>query len=262
MDIQKQLNNEQQAYQYWDGFKDEIIYHNRFHPKHEVLGFLDDYLGAHKIRVEKGSLFYRARVIDYNSSDANTTGFVKQMRGEPFGNFEGFDEKNSFVPPADHVSPGRANPEKIVYLYIAKEVITAIAETRPRIFDHISVAKIELLQDICLADFTTEYGPLNSSLSVEIIRQLTAAFSSPCKNTIDYIPTQFIAEYVKFKGIDGIIFRSSFIPNGTNITIFRPEVAKPIASAPYRLDEIIYRARRMMPLQRIEDFDIIASNSI
>ena len=57
------------------------------------------------------------------------------------------------------------------------------------------------------------------------------------------------------------MFKSSFVPGGTNITIFNPNVAKPIASAPYRMDGIVYRARRIPPLKDIDAFDIIVSNT-
>lgn len=260
MDIQEQLDLEQKAYQHWDSFCKELIYHNRFYPKHDLIDFLNNYIDLHKITIKKGTVLYRARIIDYNSSDAQSTGFIKSTQHEDFGSFEGFDETNSFVPPADFVGPGRANPEKVVYLYVAKEVVTAIAETRPRIFDHISVAKILILQDVSLVDFTSEYDSQNASFSSEVIRELTAAFSTPCKQPIDYVPTQFISEHIKSKGLAGIVFKSSYVPTGTNITIFDPEIAKAISSAPYRLDKIFYRARRMAPIKKIEDFEIIATN--
>ena len=60
--------------------------------------------------------------------------------------------------------------------------------------------------------------------------------------------------------VGGITFRSSYVPGGTNITLFNPEVAKAIASAPYKMDSIIYRARRIFPLKHLEAFDIIATN--
>ena len=79
--------------------------------------------------MKAGTILYRARIIDYNSEDAQFSGFSKFIHGQDFGEFEGFDEQHSYVPPAKTVPAGRINPEKIVYLYAAQEIITAIAET-------------------------------------------------------------------------------------------------------------------------------------
>lgn len=260
MDYNERDQINKTASQFWTSFTEEVIYNNRFHPNHPLLSFLQDYLDTHIAHLNNGTILYRARVIDYDKQDAGKTGIMKFIHNEDWGAFEGYDEKNSYVPPATAVSAGRANPERIVYLYTAKEIITAIGETRPRIFDHISVAKIQLLKDIKLADFTRSMYSDELTLEQAKIAQIVHAFSKPCKDIIDYIPTQFIAEYVKTLGFDGIAFNSSFVPGGTNVTIFFPDAAKAIASAPYQMDTITYRARRIAPLKYLDEFDIIATN--
>lgn len=260
MDYNERERIDKTASQFWTSFAEEVIYHNRFHPNHPLLPFLQDYLNTHTAHLDNGTILYRARIINYDKQDAEKTGLVKFIHNEDWGAFEGYDEKNSYVPPATAVSAGRANPDHIVYLYAAKEIITAIGETRPRIFDHISVAKMQLLNDVKLADFTRVTGSNELTLEQAKIAQIVHAFSKPCKDTVDYIPTQFIAEYVKTLGFDGIAFNSSYVPGGTNVTIFFPDAAKAIASAPYRMDTITYRARRIAPLKHLDDFDIIATN--
>lgn len=261
MDVYEREIIEKQANEYWDSFIDEITYHNRFFPSHSIVGFIKEYAEKHQTSLEAGTILYRARNIDFDSQSAESTGIVKYIHGQDCGDFEGFDEKNSFVPPAKSVSAGRINPEKIVYLYTAQEIITAIAETRPRLFDHISVAKIELLRNVNLVDFRPKYDPQNTDFSSEVVRNLTAAFSMPCKDIIEYIPTQFISEYIKSLGYDGVLFRSSFNLEGTNITLFHPSAAKAIASTEYRMDDITYRARRIFPRNSLEAFEIIATNN-
>ena len=59
-------------------------------------------------------------------------------------------------------------------------------------------------------------------------------------DTMDYIPTQYVAEYVKYLQYDGIVYRSSLVPeveqNGRlevdsyNAVIFNYEKCKPIKS--------------------------------
>ncbi len=259
-DYSNQEYIEKEAREFWVSFVNEILYNNRFRPKHDILSFLKYYLNKHDTHLNSGTILYRARIIDYTSQDADKTGLLKWINHENFGNFEGYDEINSYVPSVNRATSGRANPDHIVYLYAAKEIITAIGEVRPKISDHISVAKIQLLKDIKLADFTYIKQSGDLSLEQAKIYQITKAFSTPYKNTTDYIPTQFIAEYVKTLGFDGIAFNSSFVPGGINYTIFYPNVAKAIASAPYKMDSIVYRARRIAPLKRLETFDIIATN--
>ena len=251
---------ENEAYRYWESFVDEITYHNRFNPHHSLPSFLKDYLYNHYVSVDAGTIYYRARVIDYGNPEDNTTGFAKFVHHEECGEFEGYDEKNSFVPPANVATPGRANPERIVYLYTATDIITAIGETRPRIFDHISVAKIQLQRNCRFADFSSIEKTDELSLDQAKMIEIERAFSRPCRENIDYIPTQYIAEFVKSLGYDGILFRSSFVPGGINVTIFDPKIARAIASAPYKMDSITYCARRIFPLKDIDAFDIIATN--
>lgn len=261
MDVYEREMIEKQADEYWASFVDEITYNNRFFPKHPIMNFFKSYAASHLTVIKAGTILYRARNIDYDSPSAESTGIVKYIQGQDWGDFAGFDEKNSFVPPAKSVSAGRINPEKIVYLYTAQEIITAIAETRPRLFDHVSVAKIELLRDVNLVDFQSKYDPDNIDFSSEVIRNLTAAFSMPCKDSIEYIPTQFISEYIKSLGYDGVSFRSSFNLQGTNITLFHPSAARAIASTEYRMDDITYRARRIFPRNSLDAFEIIATNA-
>lgn len=257
---EKEMLN-QQAREFWNSFVVEVTNHNRFQPKHPLPLFIKDYLNTHTTYMESGTILYRARIIDWDKPDAKKTGIIRQyVNHEDYGDFEGFDEQRSFVPPADFVPSGRANPEKIVYLYAATETITAIGETRPRIQDDISVAKIEILRKIKLADLTQKIASNTESLDELKIAQITHAFSHPCKDPVEYIPTQYIAEYIKNLGYDGILFRSSFVPDGTNVTIFHPGVAKAIASAPYKIDSIAYYARRTGSCTPWGAFEIMATN--
>jgi len=43
---------------------------------------------------------------------------------------------------------------------------------------------------------------------------------------IDYIPTQYVAEFIKSEGYDGILYKSSLSESGKNIVIFNPELIK------------------------------------
>ncbi|WP_421778123.1 RES family NAD+ phosphorylase [Gardnerella sp. KA00747] len=43
---------------------------------------------------------------------------------------------------------------------------------------------------------------------------------------MDYIPTQYISDYIKSKGYDGIEYVSVMSDAGKNLAIFNPEILK------------------------------------
>jgi hypothetical protein len=76
-------------------------------------------------------------------------------------------------------------------------------------------------------------------------RVLFDAFSSdlskPLRNfdsELEYIPTQYICEYFKDRGADGIMFKSSVREAGKNLVLFYPELAECIDVHPYEVNEI------------------------
>ncbi len=64
--------------------------------------------------------------------------------------------------------------------------------------------------------FTVQQKPSQmTEAKKNLFLDLSMLYSSPVTNTddvLDYIPTQYIAEYAKSKGYDGIAFSSSLVP--------------------------------------------------
>ena len=94
-----------------------------------------------------GQVLYRARIYD-----------VQHDKCEKNSAFQGYGEKDSFIPP-DHnsVPEGRINPARIKYLYTAYSIPTAIAEVSPfmlpqpwvlRAFRAVTAIAPALLQEI------------------------------------------------------------------------------------------------------------------
>lgn len=93
--------------------------------------------------------------------------------------FWGYDEKDSDAPPPGFPTPGRINPDGISYLYASNDIKTAIVEVRPVPTQLVSVAQVELTEDIKVYSFTkptlldesgkdflswTEYGEISNYL--------------------------------------------------------------------------------------------------
>ncbi len=132
-------------------------------------------------------------------------------------NFYGYNEKDSFVPPVEQTKDMRANYKYIPYLYCANNPYIALVEIRPRLGSLVSVATIVNEEPMRLLDFTIQNKPSKmSEAKKNLFLDLSILFSNPVANDddiLDYIPTQFIAEFAKNMGYDGIAFSSSLTPN-------------------------------------------------
>jgi len=186
-------------------FINEIQYKTRNPKQANVLKLLDD-KKTNPIKVlPVGTELFRCRII-HNEADIN------KEKG-----FYGYDKKGSFVPPVNNTKDFRANYRYIPYLYCANEPYTALIEVRPRLSASVSVATIRVNAPIYLLDFTMATIPNGMSQSKkDLFSDLSNLYSKPATtddDTLDYIPTQYIAEYIRELNYDGIIFHSSLLPN-------------------------------------------------
>ena len=131
-------------------------------------------------------------------------------------------------PIKDFASEGRANPKGIPYLYVARDIKTAMSEVRPSLGEIISVGEFKPVKELKIIDFSKHKGkffvrlPTQKDIDEAVWRDMDRAFSIPVSNSNfhpDYVPTQIIAELIKSLGYDGIAFKSS-ITKGINITLF------------------------------------------
>ena len=205
----------------WNSFKNEIKYENRFHIKKSnlidleqlKLFFMDE--GEAFIKyIKKGRCFYRCRI----------------------STKEGYKNDKMWNPPKEHATSGRANPKGISYLYLGNSIETTLYETRASLFDYVSVGKFELKEDIKILDLRNpDYDiiPWSENDIIEpyiiyssFIKTLQAEISLPIRKQdkeLDYIPTQYISEYIKSLGFDGVEYQSSLDKDGYNLAIFNPE---------------------------------------
>ena len=105
-------------------------------------------------------------------------------------------------------------------------------EVQPWNGSYISIGQFELLRDMKIIDFSHVNGnhkvyfhkPAPEDWEKAVWSDIDRAFSTPVRHndnsTIDYVPTQIIAELFKREGIDGIAYRSNFGEDGHNIVLF------------------------------------------
>jgi RES domain-containing protein len=139
------------------------------------------------------------------------------------------------APPPKSARAGRANPEGIPVLYCALEPKTAIIETGRFPGAVVSVRELRANASLRLADLRGANAVIErlatSNLADELTKRtllesLGRALAEPVHpedSTVEYVPTQYLAEVIKSAGFDGICFPSALNPKGTNIVIFDPE---------------------------------------
>ena len=110
---------------------------------------------------------------------------------------------------------------------------------RPRLGARVSVARIRVNERLRLLDFSLQNYPKGmKSVKINLFHALSQLYSKPVTeddDTLDYIPTQYIAEFVKRIGYDGIVFKSSLYndENSVNVVIFNFDKCEAVDSVVY-----------------------------
>lgn len=214
----------------WETLRDEMMYRNRW--------FLDMTLDTDRLRQLLDHLpaaglprtWYRARI---RSGDET---YVIAKMG---------------APPPRLASHGRANPAGIPYLYLASKPETAAAEIRPHTGEVACVADFtipeikavdlrnprKLVSPFILED-ASDIGQLRADLPfLERLGEELTRPVLPSGAAIDYIPSQYLCEFIKKCGFDGVVYRSS-VSDGINFALFEPEKATGGAVALYNVVKV------------------------
>jgi RES domain-containing protein len=212
--------------------------------------FLDTVRATSAARVQTlkaGKQFYRAQ-----------SGSRTQCRLDVDGADIGVDEevplpKEYMVPEPKYMKTGgRANPSGFAYLYLATAPETALAEMRPWLHEHLTVALFELTREtklvVCRREkediFERLLGkdPSSEQVNQYVWNDIGRAFARPVSKEDQhsaYIPTQILAEVFKAEGFDGLAYRSG-LDRGTNVVLFDVKAAKPVRSYLYWLKKVRY----------------------
>lgn len=206
--------NDKLRSKYLKEFIEEITYHNRNPRDLKALELMEDDTTNPIIRIRENVQLYRSRIIKDKSKINKVPGFF------------GYDSCESFVPPKEKTTDMRANYRYIPYLYCANHPYLSLVEVRPRLGAYVSIATIVTKEELTLLDFTNSNKPPRmTDAKGNLFTDLSGLFSKPVADEDDikdYIPTQFIAEYAKNLGYDGIVYQSSLVPeiNSNNLNIF------------------------------------------
>ncbi len=205
----------------WDNFREELIHQNRFFPKNEVN------------TDELASLLPSLAI---NSADTPKEWFRARMQsGDTV-----FEPEQMKAPPANVASHGRANPAGIPYLYLGSEVVTAVAEIRPHTGEIACIADFVINDNLELIDLRhprKNVSPFSGAgaenvgqmrFDLEFLERLGNELTRPVSRqatAFDYTPSQYLCEFIKKCGYDGVTFSSS-VSEGINLALFYPEKAQ------------------------------------
>jgi hypothetical protein len=154
-------------------------------------------------------------------------------------------------PDKSNAPAGRANPQGIPYLYLSKSIETTLYEIRATFLDDVSVGTFIIKNDskIILVDFTESPNLflnvdeiVDYTKSMLLKRYISKELSKPIRrydSELEYIPTQFICEFIRhFTGADGILFNSSLHKGGKNIVLFDQDKVECISVTKHRVTKI------------------------
>lgn len=204
----------------WEGLRNELRTKNRYFPEAE---FNRDRVASllESLRMADADVqrtWFRARLQD---DDA-------QIPGEKMG-----------APPAHLTTAGRANPVGIPYLYVGSTVETAITEVRPHPGETATVAEFDLNDDLQIIDLRSPRKMVTPFLledtdqvasmrgDIDFLERLGFELKTPVRRnamSVDYIPSQFLCEFIKRAGYDGVLYASS-VSDGVNLALFDPSKA-------------------------------------
>jgi hypothetical protein len=195
----------------WENFAEEIKYKNRFFLNEAIdLDLLASLLKNFSKVYDKGKIFYRARI-------SNQKGFGSNEMGKPG---------------ADKTPGGRANPNGIPYLYLSTKIETTIYESRCSYLDFLTIGEFKLLQPLnvvslrdisSISPFVLSENLENYIIHQKYLSKLEQELSKPVRRfdkELDYLPSQYLCEYVKSLGYDAIEYGSSLKMGGINLAVF------------------------------------------
>jgi hypothetical protein len=222
----------------WENFAQEIKYKNRFFLNETIdLDLLSNLLKNFSKSYDKGKIFYRARVSD-------KTGFVATAMGKP---------------PADKATSGRANPNGIPYLYLATKAETAIYESRSSYLDYITIAEFKLTEPLkvislreiaAISPFVFGDQLSNYITHQKYLARLEQELSKPVRRfdkELDYLPSQYLCEYVKALGYDAIEYGSSLKLGGINIAVFNDTKLEAKSVEVYEIADVNLNFKKVSP---------------
>ena len=216
----------------WNEFANSIKYINRFHSGMFNADAFASFLSVAARSYPAGSSFCRARI----SADK-----------------EGFSLDNMGAPPKGKRNAGRINPEGVGVLYLSSDNKTAINEVRASAFDYITIGKFQSTRDITVVNLSAIaqtspflYGGELEQFAInrKVFQEIAFEIAKPLRRSdspLEYLPTQYISEFIKSENYDGVEYASTLREGGFNLAVFDERLFSCVDIQTIEVSEILYK---------------------
>lgn len=195
----------------WTDFSESIKHTNRFFSSNFNADVFSSFLTMVQKTYEEGTSFYRARI----SPNSN-----------------GFEKEEMFAPPVGKRTAGRVNPDGMGILYLSTDDKTVLNETRVTAYDYVTIGTFKNKKPIKVANISeiSRVSPFlyndefeRFALNRKVFQEMAYEIAKPIRRNdspLEYLPTQYIAEFVKSEGYDGVEYESTLRKGGINLALF------------------------------------------
>lgn len=216
----------------WEEFSKSIKYVNRFHNEMFNADAFASFLSIFKKSYPTGSTFFRARIS---------------------ANKDGFKSNDMYAPPKGKRCAGRINPEGIGVLYLSSDNETVVNEVRANAYDYVTIGKFRLLRDIkvvnlsgiaSISPFLYENGFEQFAANREVFHEIAYEVAKPLRRSdgpLEYLPTQYIAEFIKSQKYDSVEYASTLRKGGYNLAVFDEKLFECVDVQTVEVSEILYK---------------------
>lgn len=221
----------------WETLRDELMHRNRY--------FLDETLDTDRLKEllahlpadDMPDVWYRARIL------ASAAPYAIHEMG---------------APPKQIATHGRANPSGIPYLYLGSLPETAASELRPHTGEIACVADFRIRPPLTAVDLRNPRKLVSPFLladasaigqmraDIPFLERLGEELTRPVlprSAAIDYLPSQYLCEFIKKSGYDGVVYRSS-VSTGINLALFDPAIAAGATVSVYNIRRVTVEVER------------------
>lgn len=221
--------------QRWDDLRDEMMHRNRW--------FLDEPIDLERL----------AEMLELLVAPVDTLKEITDLwhRARLLSDDQPLPLDKMGAPPAHLAGHGRANPAGIPYLYLGSTATTAVSEVRPHTGEAACIATFQVPSILAVdlrdprksaSPFILENAEQIMSLrsGLPLLERLGEELTKPVQPrsaAFEYIPSQYLCEFIKKRGYQGVIYRSS-VSDGVNLALFSPELASPVEAKVVGVDRV------------------------
>ncbi len=222
----------------WEDFVEGIKHKNRFHSSYINLNKLLVFIQCAAKLYLKDKVFYRSRICE------DEIGYKCSEMGPP---------------PNNKAKGGRVNPTGISILYLSDSKETTFYEIRAGVYDLVTTGSFKLQKNINVINFAgidkispfignnAGFDPTQYAINIEHLKMLSQEIAKPIRNDniLDYLPTQYICDFIRSEGYDGIEYLSTMSKKGYNLAVFNPKLFKCTETSVYDVKSISYEFKQL-----------------